>query len=299
MKRSDTSGSASDYPGQVPFARGWCKVTVAQKTKTETKTDKHRDQLARLRREVGVLRNQLKEVQRLATVGTMAAMVAHEFNNILTPIINYAQLAQKNPELAGKALAQAADGGRRASTICKALLGLTEKHPETPEDVRVDQLIAETLSAMGRDPKRDGIDVIFQGPANLTVETLRVELQQVLLNLLLNAREAVLEKNDPRHIEISTSRCSNDIVIRISDNGVGIPRKNLRKIFEPFFTTKRGREEVRRGHGLGLHVCKQIIETLGGEVTVDSTEGVGTSFIIRLPLKFPNLPRIWPDTQIS
>ena len=112
-----------------------------------------------LQAENRLLREQLTVLQRRATIGTLTAMVAHEFNNILTPVINYAQLARTNPEMTDKALTRAADGGLRATGICQAILGLSRGEEDPLAEVDVAALIAETVTAMGRDPQRDGIEL--------------------------------------------------------------------------------------------------------------------------------------------
>jgi len=210
-------------------------------------------------------------------------MVAHEFNNILTPIISYAQMAQRNPSMTAKALDRAFDGGQRATDICRAILGMAREEPAEPVRVNLGQLISDTLLAIGRDPKRDAIEIVIRTPADLAIITRKVELQQVLMNLLLNARAAVLAKNTPRRIEISASAAGPDAVIRVSDNGVGIPRENIKRIFEPFFTTKPSPDGTPGGHGLGLAVCQEIVRSLKGEISVDSTPGCGTTFSVLLP----------------
>lgn len=246
------------------------------------KIEEYPEQLERLRREVDALRQQLRRAQRLATVGTMTAMVAHEFNNILTPIINYAQLAQSNPALSGKAIARAADGGRRASHICQAILGIS-RQDEAPREAGLRELIDETLAAMARDPKKDGIELVVQVPANLALCTRRVEFQQVLLNLLINARRAVLDKAPPRRIEILGAKKAGRVALQVADTGVGIPPENLDKIFQPFFTTQQSPDKNSRGHGLGLAICKDIVTSLGGEITVRSKLGKGSTFTVLLP----------------
>jgi len=257
-------------------------VSAAKKTGSRS----HQQQLRRLRAEVDALRHQLKEAQRLAAVGTMAAMVAHEFNNILTPMINYAQLAKENPALTEKALSRVADGGQRASSICNALLGFVGSTPAEPEWVDLERLVLDTLSAMARDPQRDGIEVAYRSQQPVKLRTVRVELQQVLLNLLLNARAAVLAKQGGRRIEISATCEENLVRISVTDNGTGIPKENLKKIFQPFFTTKPTRGS-NGGSGLGLAICTEIVEKLGGSLSVTSTEGVGTTFTIELPIAHP------------
>jgi len=252
------------------------------KVTQDTMVDTHEDQLTSLRGEVESLREQLKRTQRLATVGTMTAMVAHEFNNILTPIINYARLAKSNPELVEKAISRAEDGGERAATICRALLNMTHQEASGPEEVRVSEMIAETLEAMARDPKKDGIEFFLEAQPGLTMVTRRIELQQVILNLVINARAAVIESPGLRHVRVSAQRQGCDVVIKVSDNGVGIPVENLDCIFNPFFSTKRDPGSGLGGHGLGLAVCREIVTSLGGEIFVESTLGRGSTVTVRL-----------------
>ena len=248
-----------------------------------SKTEVHEQQLARLQAEVQALRDQLRKAQRLAAVGTMTAMVAHEFNNILTPIINYAQMARKNPSFTDKAIARAADGGQRASNICKAILGLTREQPTEKDDVGLLDLVGQTLAAMARDPQKDGIELVLQIPSDLRLKTRSVELQQVVFNLTMNARAAVLAKSGPRRIELAGGRQDGWIVLSVSDTGVGIAPENLEKVFQPFFTTRSGSDGESQGHGLGLTICRDIVTSMGGTISVQSKVDEGTSFILRLP----------------
>ena len=248
----------------------------------KTKAEGHADQLARLTAEVEALRRELRRTQRLATVGTMTAMVAHEFNNILTPIINYAQLAQTNPKMVEKAIARASEGGLRATEICKAILDITRDQPPDPTEENMSDLVREALAAMGRDPSKDGIDMVVDIPEDLTLTTRRLELQQVVLNLVVNARTAVLARPTPRRIQLRAKTSRKHIIFYVSDNGVGIAPENMKKVFEPFFTTNDGTESERHGHGLGLAICREIIDALNGAITLTSTPGEGTTFTIRL-----------------
>jgi len=252
-------------------------------TVQETKPKSHQEQLARLQEQVRALREQLHRAQRLAELGTMTAMVAHEFNNILTPIINYAKLARDNPALVAKAIDHAEAGGQRASHICKAILGIARDETSGPAEVNVAELVRETLSAMGRESQRDGIDVTLLIAEDLSVVTRRVELQHVFLNLLNNARAAVLAKDGPRKIKITAERVASKLSFSISDNGVGITPENLQKIFQPFFTTKKPSDGGSAGHGLGLAICRDIINSLGGTISVESSPAKGTEFTILLP----------------
>ena len=252
-------------------------------TSTQTKPKTHQQQLARLQQEVQALREQLRGAQRLATVGTMTAMVAHEFNNILTPIINYARMARDNPKLVEKALRSVADGGTRAADICRALLDVTRNSPPEPETVVLRELISETFDAMARKPAKDAIEVELDVPAGMQVTTRVSELQQVLLNLLMNARAAVMDVPPPRRIEISARRTETHTIIRVRDTGGGIPPEDLEKIFHPFFTTKSEAQGDSQGHGLGLAFCREIMAELAGEISVASTVGEGTTFTLHLP----------------
>jgi signal transduction histidine kinase len=211
----------------------------------------------------------------------MAAMVAHEFNNILTPMISYADLAESGDErMRDKAVRRAAEGSHRATRICQALLSVARAEEQAPaERVALADVVEETLAAMARDLSKDGIRLIREVPASLEVVTRPVELKQVLLNLLLNARWAAMQRGSGQSIRISAARSGDQVRLRVSDTGIGIPRENLQRIFEAFFTTK-GKE----GSGLGLAFCREVVEELGGRLTVRSQEGKGSCFTVALPL---------------
>ncbi len=242
-------------------------------------------ELERLNGQVDALRGQLAHTQRLASLGTMTAMVAHEFNNILTPIINYAQLARKNPALVDKALARAAETGRQASDICQAILGLTRNSPSAVDELDLADLLGETVLAIGRRPERDGIELTVSAPDGATVSACKVRLQHVLLNLLLNARNAVLKTDRSRRIDLSAEVDDHDVIFRVGDNGVGIDPEHLERIFEPFFTTCCDQGDRNCGHGLGLAVCREIARAMGGDITVESTPGEGATFTFSVPVR--------------
>jgi signal transduction histidine kinase len=241
-------------------------------------------QVEQLQAEVAALKQQLRQTQRLAAVGTMAAMVAHEFNNILTPVINYAQLARRNPALTDKALDRAGEGGKRATEICRALLGLAGRQPDAPQQVDLVELTHQTLRAMARNPEKDRIELKVNLPESLTVTARKVELQQVILNLLLNARTAVLGRAGLRQIEISAVREDGQIRFAVRDTGVGIDPAELPKIFQPFYSTNPDSKADGSGHGLGLAVCSEIIRSLDGDILVQSQPGAGSCFTVVLPV---------------
>ena len=247
--------------------------------------ENHEQKFVALEREVKELQAQLERSQRLATIGTMAAMIAHEFNNILTPVINYAQLAKKNPALVAKAIDKAAEGGLRATEICKAILGLTDDRKSELEQFNLRELVDKTISVMARKPKQDLIDITIDIPDDYCIVSEQVKLEQVLLNLLLNARNAILAGGGIRLIAISATRQDGTVFISVRDSGIGIKSEILPKIFQPFFTTSISKDPDSSGHGLGLTVCREIIRSLNGDISVESTHGAGSIFTIHLPDK--------------
>jgi signal transduction histidine kinase len=253
-------------------------LAIAQDIKT-----RHQQQVAKLNAEVLELRRLLRQAQRMASVGTMTAMIAHEVNNILTPIINYAQMAKTNPDLTGKAITRAADGGLRAAEICSAILGMTHNSPAELETVSLRVLLKEMIVAMGRDFSKDRIKLVIDIPYDLQITTRKIELQQVLLNLLINARTAVMQKRTTRRIEVHASEEAAIVTICVADTGMGITPGNLKQIFNPFFTTKDASEDQDQGHGLGLALCREIVESLGGDISAHSGRNKGATFVIHLP----------------
>jgi two-component system NtrC family sensor kinase len=136
---------------------------------------------------------------------------------------------------------------------------------------------------MVRAPDRDDIEMSVDVPPGLTVNARSIELQQVLLNLLINARAAVLAKTGGGKRITITARRKNGVEIGIADNGTGISAQNLEKIFQPFFTTKSPADGETGGHGLGLSICRDIVTQMNGTISVQSAPGKGATFTIRLP----------------
>jgi signal transduction histidine kinase len=154
-----------------------------------------------------------------------------------------------------------------------------------PTAVAVQTLVDETLLVMARDPQKDGLALRVQIQPNLTVNGDPVQLEQVLLNLLINARQAMAGK--PGSLTIKAAEDPDhptQAKIQIIDTGPGIPEKLLPKIFQPFFTTKgTAKKGEPKGTGLGLAICKEIVEHHQGRITVDSALNKGTTFTLHLP----------------
>ena len=246
-------------------------------------------ELAATQEQLDLLREQLTESQRLATIGTIAAVIAHEFNNLLTPIISYSQFAlgsaeSEDPdmELIRKALTKAFGSASKAGKICTSMLGLA-RGESTFGKVEVQKLVEEVLLVLARDPQKDGIALRVQMQPGVSVYGDAVQLEQVLLNLLINARQAMLGHGGSLTIK-ANQLDSGDVRVQVIDTGPGIPEKLLTKIFEPFFTTKSTTKRGEaKGTGLGLAICREIMEAHRGRIEVASEVGKGTTFSLYLP----------------
>lgn len=237
------------------------------------------------------LREQLMESQRLATIGTIAAVIAHEFNNLLTPIVSYSQFALQSAEsetpdleLIKKALSKAFQSSSKAGKICSSMLSLA-RGETTFGPVSIQKAIDEVLLVLARDPRKDGIALRVQVQPELYVMGDPVQLEQVLLNLMINARQAMLGKGGSLTVKAAICEGDQELKIQVIDTGPGIPEKLLPKIFQPFFTTKGTvKKGESKGTGLGLAICKEIIEHHKGRIEVESAVGRGTTFSIHLPV---------------
>jgi len=236
--------------------------------------------------EADLLRQQLVRAQRLCSVGTLASSVAHEFNNILTTIINYAKLGlrpQSSDSSRLEALEKILKSSQRAAAIVGSMLGYARNQSLQMEDTDLIALVEDVLLLCEKDLSKHQIQVEkkFQGRPHAPV--IRVQIEQILLNLIINARQA-MSHGGRITVEIRANPMARLAEIRISDTGVGISPEKLRLIFDPFFTTKEPDAEGRGGNGLGLSVCRQIIEQHQGRIRVESVVGKGSKFTVKLPL---------------
>jgi signal transduction histidine kinase len=233
------------------------------------------------------LRQQLMRAQRLSSVGTLASSVAHEFNNILTTIINYAKLGLK-PEgteaTRTQALEKILKGSQRAATIISSMLGFARNQSTSREAIDLVALVEEVLILTEKDLSKHQVQVEkkFQGRPKAPV--VRGQIEQILINLIINARQA-MPRGGRLTIDVRDNLHTQMAEIHISDTGVGIPPDQLRLIFEAFYTTKEPDDDGHGGSGLGLSVCRQIIEQHQGRIRVESVVGKGSKFTVKLPLK--------------
>jgi two-component system NtrC family sensor kinase len=232
---------------------------------------------------------QLVEVEKLASLGRVAAGVAHEINNPLAVINEKAGLLQdflevsgefKNRERFGPLLGGIVDSVKRCRTITHRLLGFARRVEVTVEPIELNAEVQRVREYLETDIAAKSVRLRLDLAADLpTAHTDRVELEQVLVNILKNAIDAVREGGD---VAIAT-RAKNQrwLQVVIADNGPGIPPDQLKRLFEPFFTTK----EKGKGTGLGLFVSRGIMKKLGGKILVESAVGVGTNFTLELPVR--------------
>jgi len=248
-------------------------------------------QIAFVQQQLDLVKAELTETHRLATIGTIAAVIAHEFNNLLTPIVSYSQYALESieagapdMEMIKKALTKSYQSSTKAGRICSSMLDLA-RGESTSGLIEIQKLVDEVLLVLARDPQKDGIALRVQIQPGLCVAGDHIQLEQVLLNLLINARHAMLGKGGALTVKAQRLDGSEEIRVQVIDTGPGIPEKLLPKIFQPFFTTKgTAKKGEARGTGLGLAICKEIVEHHRGRIEVTSEVGRGTTFSIYLPV---------------
>ena len=236
--------------------------------------------------EADQLRQQLLQAQKLSSVGALASSVAHEFNNILTTILNYAKMALRpvaDEASRVQALEKIVKGSQRAATIVSSMLGFARNTSTQHEDTDLAGLMEEVLVLCEKDLSKHRIQVEkrFQGRPRACV--IPAQIEQVLLNLMINARQA-MPRGGHLRLEVREAPGTGMVEMRVSDTGAGIPPEKLRLIFEPFFTTKEPDESGQGGTGLGLSVCRQIIEHHQGRIRVESLVGKGSAFTLKLPI---------------
>lgn len=236
--------------------------------------------------ELDVMRQQLLQAQRLSSVGVMASSMAHEFNNILTTILNYAKMGLRgtDPTAQTQAFERILRGGQRAATLVNSMLGFARNTTTQRETTDLVKLVDEVLVLTEKDLSKHRVQVEKRFHGRPTAMAVAGQIQQILMNLVINARQSMPHGGRLR-VEVRELPDGETSEIKLSDSGVGIPPENLRLIFEPFFTTKQPDEHGHGGTGLGLSVCRQIIEQHHGRIRVESVVGKGSTFTIKLPKK--------------
>ncbi len=237
--------------------------------------------------------HEVEYTNKLASIGRLAAGVAHEINNPIAIINEKVGLMKDLLELSEdfphrekfqRQVSVILDSVKRVSVITHRLLGFARHLPVKTEEIHLDVLLREVLGFLGREAEYRNVDINLNIPADIpTIESDRGQLQQVFLNIINNALGAVPDGGEI-HIAIA-SNSPDTVAVSIADNGVGIPPEHLKNIFEPFFSTKG-----EKGTGLGLSITYGIVQKLGGRVEVESQVGEGTTFTVILPIKKESKP---------
>ena len=252
------------------------------------------------------LEEQLRESQRIEALGRLAGGVAHEFNNMLTPILAYASLSMNaisHDHPAQQYAQRIHESARRAATVVDQILAFAGRQHNQPRALELDSLVQSTTDMLGR---LIGEDITLSAPATPglgTIEVDPVHVEQLLVNMTINARDAM---PDGGRLTIETANVTVDSVagrqhaeldfgeylrLTIRDTGVGIDEEIRGRIFEPFFTTKR----VGESAGLGLALCHGIVKQSGGDIRVSSVPGHGTTFEVY----FPRVERSAAETNVN
>jgi signal transduction histidine kinase len=238
----------------------------------------------------------LLQREKLAAMGSLLAGVAHELNNPLATILLQANLLQEDhsPTLVEEGLGEIAQAAARCERLVRQFLTLA--HPHTPERTEVDlhALITETMALLAPSLRVENIAVALHLGADLPpLWADRHQLQQVLMNLITNAQQALRQMASPRQVTLTTQvdPAHAWLTLEVTDTGPGIPRDLQARIFDPFFTTK----PPGMGTGLGLSLCQGIIEGHGGTIRLISAPGHGTTFRVELPVAVPPATRLLPE----
>lgn len=242
-----------------------------------------------LEAQIEQLQLQLAKAERLTAIGELASTTTHEFNNILMTVMNYAKFGLRHTDDASrnKALEKILAASQRAAKITNTILGCARNRSTSFESIELDQIVRDALMLLERELNKYRISVeteFADAPAILGNGN---QIQQVLLNLVINARQA-MPMGGRLLIRITPHEAEGMVELHVRDTGAGIPAEKLPRIFDPFFSTKAGPDDSGKGGtGLGLASCRNIVEAHRGRIRVASTVGKGTAFSIRLPIAKP------------
>jgi two-component system NtrC family sensor kinase len=237
-----------------------------------------------------MMNQQVIEAGKLASVGELAAGIAHEINNPMAIMVEEAGWMEDlldDGEMDGnsgihefrRSLSQIRTQGARCKQITHKLLSFARKTDPTPIKIHINEVVEEVVALCRQRARFDNVKILTHLTEDLPqVEVAPSELQQVLLNLINNSMDAMNSKGGT--LDVTTRTEDSSVVLDVSDDGPGIPEAILARIFDPFFTTK----PVGQGTGLGLSICYGIVKKMGGDISVRSAVGVGTVFHVKIPV---------------
>ena len=242
-------------------------------------------EVERLSQQLAGMQSQLMQAQKLGSVGALASSITHEFNNILMTVINYAKmgLRHKDPATREKAFEKILAAGQRASKITTGMLSYARAKGDRRESLSLTQVLQDVLVLIEKDLQMNRVRLQTNLIDEPYAEINAGQVQQVLLNLLINARQA-MEGGGVLNVTVRSNEADGMGEIAIRDTGSGIPAEKLSSIFDPFFSTKKADANGQGGTGLGLALCKDVIESHRGRIRVESALGQGTCFTLRFPL---------------
>jgi PAS domain S-box-containing protein len=229
------------------------------------------------------MEQQLIMSDRLASIGELVSGVAHELNNPLTSIIGFSQMIMDNsaPAEIKDSLNIIYTESQRAAGIVKNLLSFARKHAPVKQPEKIINAIEEVLKLRAYEHHVNNITVKTCYDNDLPdISIDYFQIQQVFLNIIINAENAMLTAHKKGILKISAQKIDNNIIIKFIDDGPGIAKKDMPHIFSPFFTTKKD----GKGTGLGLSICHRIMTEHNGKIYAESEYGKGTTFILELPL---------------
>ena len=237
-----------------------------------------------LRAENAALKARLRDAERLAAVGQLSASVTHEFNNVLTTTLNYAKLGLRrteDPHLV-KAFTRIREAGERAATISESMLSFARGGEDRREVVRLGRLLDDVLTLVGKDLQANRVRHQTDADGDPRAAVCVPQVQQVLVNLVLNARQAMPDGGLVT-FTLRDNPADGTAELAVRDTGAGMPREALPRIFEPFYSTKTLGADSGGGTGLGLPLCRDVVEAHGGRIRVESAVGRGTCFTLKFP----------------
>jgi signal transduction histidine kinase len=255
-------------------------------------TSGREDQVETLQQQVAALRQQLAQAQKLTALGDLVGTTTHEFNNVLMTVINYAKigLRQKDEPTREKAFEKILAAGNRAAKITTGILAFARNRSGNFEPTDLARVIDDSMLLLEREMSKYRVHVERQVETVPPAWANGNQIQQVLMNLLINARQA-MPSGGQIIVRLSLDRASQMLDLVVRDSGSGMTPETLRKIFDPYFTTKSGPDATGKGGtGLGLSMCRDIIEAHQGRIRVESTPGRGTAFTLKLPVARPSAP---------
>lgn len=261
-------------------------------TSSETASHDQRS-CEQLAQENQILKQRLIEAQKLTAMGELVSTTTHEFNNVLMAVINYARmgLRHKDETTRNNCFEKIAAAGEKAAKITTGVLALAKNRSNTMEPTHLQAIVEDTLVLLERELRRYRIDVDFQAADVPQALANGNQIQQVVLNLLVNARQA-MPQGGRLVVRLSYDEAAGMVDLLVRDHGVGIAQEQLPHIFDPFFSTKSGPDATGKGGtGIGLSACRDIVESHQGKIRVQSTPGVGTAFTIRIPAACASPPQ--------